>query len=58
MNSNLREALEDIRRKLNAGVYQNEEHVRLSLVARILQALEWDIWNLVEGDRSNMRSSC
>lgn len=35
MPESLREALEDIRRKLIAGVYQNEEHVRLSLVARV-----------------------
>jgi len=31
MSETLREALEDIRRKLNAGVYQNEEHLRLSV---------------------------
>ena len=30
MPESLRETLEDIRRKLIAGVYQNEEHVRLS----------------------------
>jgi len=42
MDEALRSALDDIRRKLNAGVYQNEEHVRLSLVARIVQALGWD----------------
>lgn len=41
----LREALDDIRRKLAAGAYTNEEHVRLSLVARVMQALGWDIWN-------------
>ncbi len=45
MDEALRSALDDIRRKLNAGAYQNEEHVRLSLVARIVQALGWDIWN-------------
>jgi len=38
MPESLRETLDDIRRKLNAGVYQNEEHVRLSLVARVLQS--------------------
>ena len=42
MPETLREALEDIRRKLNTGVYQNEEHVRLALVARVVQALGWD----------------
>jgi len=31
MPETLRDALEDIRPRLNAGVYQNEEHVRLSL---------------------------
>jgi len=36
-SESLRETLEDVRRKLNAGVYQNEEHVRLSLVARMVQ---------------------
>ena len=37
--------LTDIVRKLSDGLYRNEEHVRLSLVARILQELGWDIWN-------------
>jgi len=45
MSKSLRHTLEDIRHKLNAGVYQNEEHVRLSLVARVVQELGWDIWN-------------
>jgi predicted type IV restriction endonuclease len=45
MPESLRETLEDIRRKLHDDVYLNEEHVRLSLVARVLQALGWDIWN-------------
>ena len=31
----LRDALDDIRRKLAAGAYQNEEHVRLSLVVQV-----------------------
>ncbi len=39
MPESLLEILEDIHRKLIAGVYQNEEHVRLSLVARVVQAL-------------------
>lgn len=42
------ELLEDIRRRLQAGEYKNEEHVRLSLVARIAQAVGWNIWNPVE----------
>ncbi|AHJ97690.1 hypothetical protein Hsw_2095 [Hymenobacter swuensis DY53] len=31
--------LTDIRQRLKTGDYENEEHVRLSLVARIVQAL-------------------
>jgi len=46
----LREAFEDIRSKLNDGVYQNEEHVRLAVVARIVQALGWDIWDTAEAN--------
>ena len=41
----MRELLEDIAAKLRANAYTNEEHVRLSLVARLLRALDWDIWN-------------
>ena len=37
--------LEDIAEKLRANAYSNEEHVRLSLVSRLLQQLGWDIWN-------------
>jgi len=40
--------LTDIRRRLKAGDYKNEEHVRLALVARIVQALGWNIWNPTE----------
>jgi hypothetical protein len=39
------EILTDIRQRLKAGDYKNEEHVRLALVARIVQALGWNIWN-------------
>ena len=39
------EILTNIRQRLKAGEYQNEEHVRLALVARLVQALDWDIWN-------------
>ncbi|MBO0357425.1 DUF4357 domain-containing protein [Hymenobacter sp. BT186] len=42
------ELLEDIRRRLLANEYKNEEHVRLSLVARIVQAVGWNIWNPTE----------
>ena len=41
----MREILEDIVKKLTNGAYKNEEHVRLSLVSRILQELDWDLWN-------------
>jgi len=41
----MKQILADINLKLTEGVYQNEEHVRLSIVARILQNLDWDIWN-------------
>jgi len=41
----MREILTDIREKLQRGEYQNEEHVRLSLVCRLLSNLGWDIWN-------------
>ncbi len=41
----MKDSLTDIRRKLQEGAYQNEEHVRFSLVARLLQKLGWDIWD-------------
>ena len=41
----MKETLADIKSKLQSGVYTNEEHVRLSLVARILQRLDWNIWD-------------
>lgn len=44
----MHEILLDIRQRLLGKEYKNEEHVRLSLVARIVQALGWDIWNPTE----------
>ncbi len=44
----MHEILLDIRQRLVNKEYKNEEHVRLSLVARIVQALGWDIWNPTE----------
>jgi len=44
----LKEIIEDIREKLKNGLFATEEHVRLSLVARICQSLGWDIWNPAE----------
>ncbi len=41
----MKEIIQDIRCKINSGVYQSEEHVRICIVARILQKLGWDIWN-------------
>jgi len=41
----MKDTLGDIRQKLQLGAYQNEEHVRLALVARILLKLGWDIWD-------------
>lgn len=42
--------LDDIQAELRAGVYKNEENIRFSLIARVLQALGWDIWNPEEVD--------
>jgi hypothetical protein len=44
----MKDVLKDIRYKLENHLYQCEEHVRLSLVARILSELGWDIWNPLE----------
>ncbi len=41
----MKETLSDIKQKIINGVYKNEEHIRLSLVARLLAELGWDIWN-------------
>ena len=42
------DTLEDIQRRLKEDQYRNEEHVRLSLVARILQEYGWNIWDPTE----------
>ncbi len=41
----MKTAIEDIRKMLNQGLYRDEQHVRLSLVSRILMELGWNIWN-------------
>ena len=41
----MKEMLEEIKNYIEKNSYKNEEHVRLSLVARVLQQLGWDIWN-------------
>jgi len=46
----MREILSDIRERLQRGEYKNEEHVRLSLVCRLLShsKIDWDIWDPTE----------
>jgi hypothetical protein len=44
----MKEILNDIRSKLLKGDFSNEEQVRFSLVARILQAAGWDNWDANE----------
>ncbi|MCE5251600.1 hypothetical protein LLG96_15430 [bacterium] len=41
----MREIIEDIRAKLRSNAYKNREHIRLSLVVRILSQSGWDVWN-------------
>ncbi|MEK0337749.1 MAG: type I restriction endonuclease [Nitrosopumilus sp.] len=41
----MNEILKEIREYLKKGHFTNEESIRLSLVARVLQKLDWDIWN-------------
>ena len=41
----MKDTISDIQQKIVNGAYKNEEHVRLSLVARLLSDLGWDIWN-------------
>lgn len=41
----MKEIIQDICDKLYSNTYLNEEHVRLSLVARLIQDLGWNIWN-------------
>jgi len=41
----MQDALQRIRQLLRENAYQNEEHVRLSLVCHVLQLLDWNIWD-------------
>lgn len=41
----MKSTIEDIRRMLNNGLYRDEQHIRICIVARILQALGWNIWD-------------
>lgn len=44
----MKDTISDIRQKIANLAYKNEEHVRLSLVARVLQKLGWNIWDPCE----------
>ncbi|MGB4912648.1 MAG: DUF4357 domain-containing protein [Candidatus Dechloromonas phosphoritropha] len=44
----MRSILEEIIVRLRNDNYKNEEHVRVAIVVRLLQALDWDIWNPIE----------
>jgi len=44
----MREPIEDIRAKLRNDEYKNSEHVRLSIVGRLLHNLGWDLWDPAE----------
>ena len=48
MAESLLEALTGIRQLLREKAYQNEEHVRFSLVGRLLLALGWNVWHPAE----------
>jgi hypothetical protein len=37
--------LKEIRSLFGRGAYKNEEHIRVSVVCRLLQELGWNIWN-------------
>ena len=41
----MKKIIEDLRAKLESGSFEKEEHVRIGIVARICQALGWDVWN-------------
>lgn len=41
----MNEILKEIREYINNVYFKNEENIRFSLVARILQELDWNIWN-------------
>lgn len=38
-------AIKDIKDWLSKGLYANEQHIRFSLVGRILHELGWNVWN-------------
>ena len=44
----MKDTISDICQKIANSAYKNEEHVRLSLVAPVLQKLGWNIWDPCE----------
>lgn len=44
----MKDTVSEIQQKLLNGAYKNEEHVRLSLVARVLKKMGWNIWDPCE----------
>lgn len=44
----MKEIVLDFREKMQKDLFKDEQHVRISLVARICSALGWDIWNPAE----------
>ena len=44
----MKDILSDVKSMLSKSLYKNEEHVRLSLVMRLVQALGWNIWDPIE----------
>lgn len=41
----IKEVIQDIRSMLKSGAYENEQHIRISLVAYLCYSLKWNIWN-------------
>ncbi|MFC1607604.1 hypothetical protein ACFL47_06490 [Candidatus Latescibacterota bacterium] len=46
----IKDTIKDIQTKLDSGSYSDIEHVRFSIVTRLLGDLGWDIWNPSEVD--------
>jgi len=46
----MKQILEDIRERIRRNEYRNEEHVRLCIVARVLESLGWNIWDPTQVD--------
>jgi len=50
----MKQILEDIRERLRRNEYRNEEHVRLCIVARVLESLGWNIWDPTQVDTESV----